>query len=70
MNNSRTDWVINNLTKVYKQMDSFEKNLFSFAIRELNNQFNDWDKMNKTERQLTIEGFKGIIELSLVGETL
>lgn len=70
MNNSRADWVINNLTKVYKQMDSLEKNLFSFAIRELNNQFNDWDEMNKTERQLTIEGFKGIIELSLAGETL
>ncbi|MDG1089557.1 MAG: hypothetical protein P8P37_01665 [Candidatus Marinimicrobia bacterium] len=70
MDNSRVDWVINNLTKVYEQMDFLEKDLFSFAIKELNNQFDDWDKMNKIERQLTIEGFKGIIELSLAGETL
>jgi hypothetical protein len=47
-----------------------EKSLFQFSVVGLNEQFNNWDKMSKREQELTIEGFKGIIELSFAGELL
>ena len=70
MKQLRTDMIIQNLLKVYKQMDSMERSLFQFSVVGLNEQFNNWDKMSKREQELTIEGFKGIIELSFAGELL
>lgn len=62
--------IIENLLKVYKEMDKIERSLFQFSVVGLNDQFNNWHNMTKREQELTIEGFKGIIELSLAGELL
>lgn len=70
MNKPRTDWVIENLMKVYKEMNLTERQLFQFAVVGLNEQFNNWNKMSKEEQDITREGLKGIIELSLEGELL
>lgn len=70
MNKPRTDWVIENLMKVYKEMSLTERQLFQFAVVGLNEQFNNWNKMSKEEQDITREGLKGIIELSLEGELL
>lgn len=70
MKQLRTEMVIKNLLKVYKEMNKVERSLFQFSVVGLNEQFNNWHNMNEREQQLTIEGFKGIIELSLAGELL
>ena len=70
MNYPRTEMVIKNLLKVYKEMSKIERDLFQFSVVGLNEQFKNWDKMSKKEQELTREGFKGIIELSLAGEDL
>ena len=70
MKQLRTEMVIKNLLKVYKEMNKVERSLFQFSVVGLNEQFNNWHNMSEREQQLTIEGFKGIIELSLAGELL
>jgi len=62
--------MINNIIKVAKKMNTFERSMLKIAIQRLNDGFNNWDKLTEDKQDRLREGFKHIIELSLAGELL
>lgn len=62
--------IIDNIIKVAKQMNTFERSMLKIAIRKLNDGFNNWDNLTEAKQDSLRDGFKRIIELSLAGELL
>lgn len=62
--------IIDNIIKVAKQMNTFERSMLKIAIQKLNDGFNNWDNLTEDKQDRLRDGFKRIIELSLAGELL
>tara|TARA_B100002019_G_C21206580_1_gene567007 strand:- start:269 stop:472 length:204 start_codon:yes stop_codon:yes gene_type:complete len=62
--------IINNIIKVAKQMNTFERSMLKIAIQKLNDGFDNWDNLTEDKQDRLRDGFKRIIELSLAGELL
>jgi len=62
--------IIDNIIKVAKRMNTFERSMLKLAIHKLNEGFNNWDNLTEAKQDGLRNGFKRIIELSLAGELL